>query len=192
MPLVSQNSEPTGAAELRALAAQVNMSPAMETLLTFRDEHNPASNPRYWAAVDFDLHSSKPRLFVFDRVANDVTYYLCAHGKGSDETNTGYAKTFSNTDGSHCTSLGVFRTGDTYQGEHGYSLYLHGLSPTNFNALHRHIVMHQADYVSESFAQENHRVGRSLGCPAVGPEHYQQIIDALRGGSLLIHWSSQL
>lgn len=192
MPIMSQNNEPSGAAELQALASQVDMSRAMEILLAFRDEHIPASNPRYWAAVNFDLHSARPRLYIFDRVANDVEAYLCAHGKGSDEENTGYARRFSNEDGSNCTCLGVFRTSETYHGSHGYSLYLHGLSPTNFRALHRHIVMHPADYVAQGFAHEHGRVGRSLGCPAVGPEHSRQIIDALRGGSLLIHWSSQL
>jgi L,D-transpeptidase catalytic domain len=190
MPALPQNSEPNGAAELQALASQVGMSQAMERLLAFRDEHSPASNPRYWAAVNFDLHSAEPRLHVFDRVGNDVETYLCAHGRGSDEDNTGYARIFSNEDGSNCTCVGVFSTGETYYGSHGYSLYLHGQEHTNFSALHRHIVMHPADYVAQAFADENGRVGRSLGCPAIGPEHSRQIIDALRGGSFLIHWTS--
>lgn len=192
MPATAQNSAPNGATELRSLASQVGMLPAMERLLAYRDEHSPASNPRYWAAVNFDLHSATPRLYLFDRVANDRTDYLCAHGKGSDPSHTGFARRFSNVDGSKCTCLGIFRTGETYHGGNGYSLYLHGESPTNFNAFRRHIVMHPARYVTPEWANRHGKIGRSEGCPAVGPEHSRQIIDALRGGSFLIHWHSQL
>lgn len=192
MPATVQNVAPNGAAELRALASEVNVLPAMERLLAFRDQHSPGSNPRYWAAVNFDLHSATPRLYLFDRVANDRTEYLCAHGKGSDRGHTGFARTFSNVDGSECTCLGIFRTGETYYGDHGYSLYLHGESPTNFNALRRHIVMHPARYVTPEYVDRNGRIGRSLGCPAVDPDQSEGIIDALRDGSFLILWSSQL
>lgn len=193
MPPVAQNSAPNGASELRALASEVDLLPAMERLLAFRDENYPASNPRYWAAVNFNLHSSKPRLHLFDRVANDRADFLCAHGKGSDPGHSGFARRFSNVDGSLCTCLDIFRTGETYQSSrNGYSLYLHGESPSNFNAFRRHIVMHGARYVTPEWVNENGRAGRSDGCPAVGPEHARDVIDALRGGSFLIHWHSQL
>lgn len=191
MPATAQNSDPNGADDLRALAGQVGMTDAMETLLEFRDRHSPASNPRYWAAVNFDLPSATRRLFIFDREMNDCTEYLCAHGKGSDLKHTGTAKKFSNVDGSNCTCLGIFRTGRTYFGDHGYSLRLHGLSATNFNAFDRDIVMHSAKYATPEFVAKNGKAGRSLGCPAVDPAHSKLLIDALRDGSLLIHWSSK-
>ena len=192
MPATSQNISPNGAQELRTLASQVGMLPAMNALLTHRDEHAPGANPRFWAAVNFDLHSREPRLFLFDRAENDVSAYLCAHGRGSDPRHSGVASKFANFDGSNCTCLGVFRTGQTYYGGHGYSLYLHGESPTNYNALRRHIVMHSATYVTPAHLQRYGKAGRSLGCPAVGPESSMNLIDALRGGSYLIHWSAQL
>ena len=180
-----------GEGVLRKLGQEVGLPQAMDRLIDFRNENRPGSNPRYWAAVNFDLHSAVPRLFLFDRQAQGVTSYLCAHGKGSEgPKDDGYAEIFSNADGSNCTCLGIFRTGQTYYGEHGYSLYLHGLEATNFNAFHRHIVMHPADYVTPAFAKKHGRIGRSLGCPAVEPQHARRIIDALRGGSLLIHWKS--
>lgn len=180
-----------GEVVLRRLGADAGVSGAMERLIAYRNDYHPASNPRHWAVVNFDLHSAKPRLFVFDRRDEQVEFFLCAHGKGSEgHKDDGYAEVFSNLDGSNCTCLGVFRTGQTYHGEPGHSLYLHGLEPTNFNAMHRHIVMHAADYVSDEFVEKYGRIGRSLGCPAVNPVHSRRIIDKLQNGSFLIHWKT--
>jgi len=192
MPATAQNSGANGAAELIALASQVGMANAMDLMLAYRDQNSPASNPRYWAVVNFELHSSKPRLYLFDRVANDRTDYLCAHGKGSDPGHTGLAEEFSNDDGSNRTCIGIFRTGETYYGHNGYSLHLDGLSPDNFAARRRNIVMHAASYVTPAFVARHGKTGRSLGCPAVDPQYCKDIIDSLRGGSFLIHWHPQL
>lgn len=176
---------------LRALAAQVDVSAAVERLVAYRDKFRPHSDPRYWAVVNFDLHSSKPRLFLFDRVAGKVTQHLCAHGKGSDPDHNGVADLFSNKDGSNCSSLGIYHCDVTYSGEHGKSLYLDGLETSNSAARARHIVMHGANYVSQDWVNEHGKVGRSLGCPAIEMGQVEQIIPKLMGGSLLIHWSSQ-
>lgn len=180
-----------GEAMLRKLASDAGVSPAMEKLLAYRAAHRPTSNPRYWAVLNFDLHSSKPRLFVFDRVANAKAAYLCAHGRGSDGgKDDGIAKVFSNVDGSNCSSLGVYSCADTYIGKHGRSLYLDGLEASNSNVRHRHIVIHWADYVSPATIAKTGRVGRSEGCPAVEKQHVDTVIDALMGGSLMIAWKS--
>jgi hypothetical protein len=47
----------------------------------------------------------------------------------------------------------------------------------------RGIVLHGASYVSESFIQQNGRLGRSQGCPAVMPALCEPIIQAIKGGS---------
>ena len=71
-----------------------------------------------------------------------------AHGRGSGDN---YATRFSNAEGSHQTSLGLFRTADTYVGSNGYSLRLDGLETgVNDRARDRAIVMHGAPYVSEA------------------------------------------
>jgi hypothetical protein len=180
-----------GEAVLRALASNAGLTEAMECLLRYRKQYRPTSNPVHWAVINFDLHSAEPRLFLFDRVANTCTSYLCAHGKGSEGPNDdGYAEIFSNDDGSNCSSLGIYNCADTYYGEHGRSLHLDGLEATNFNARHRHIVIHGADYVSQQMIDETGRIGRSLGCPAVEERYAPTIIDALRGGSLMIAWKT--
>ncbi|MXO58228.1 DUF1906 domain-containing protein [Altererythrobacter salegens] len=172
---------------LRALAAAAGVSGPMERLLAYRSQHAPAANPRYWAVVNFDLHSAKKRMFVFDAVGNTTKSYLCAHGKGSEgPTDDGMADVFSNVDGSNCSALGVYRCAETYFGVHGRSLRLDGLEPTNSNARHRAIVIHGADYVSPQVIQSTGRIGRSLGCPAVENGVAPAVIDALENGSFLI------
>lgn len=176
---------------LRGLASAAGVSPAMEKLLAYRAQHRPTSNPRYWAVLNFDLHSAKKRLFIFDRVGNATAAWLCAHGKGSEgPTDDGYATIFSNVDGSHCSSLGIYSCGTTYIGENGRSLYLDGLEASNSNARHRHIVIHGAAYVSQAMIDRTGRIGRSHGCPAVEKPLVNTVIDALQGGSLLIAWKS--
>ena len=179
------------AAVLRDLGARSGVSAAVERLLAYRDRYRPNSNPRYWAVVNFDLHSAKPRLFVFDCVAGIATSHLCAHGRGSEgPADDGFAEIFSNRNGSNCTSLGIYHCDVTYIGEHGKSLYLDGLESTNSSARRRHIVMHGATYVSPALIQSTGRIGRSLGCPAIEMGEIENVIPKLMGGSLLIHWKS--
>jgi hypothetical protein len=45
--------------------------------------------------------------------------------------------------------------------------------------------MHGADYVSEDFIQENGRLGRSHGCPAVSKELQEEIIPLISNRSCM-------
>lgn len=135
--------------------------------------------------IDYSRPSTEPRLFVIDVPANKVTFTeLVAHGRGSGENAT---LRFSNAAGSLMTSLGVFRAGGTYQGQHGLSLRLDGLE-TGFNdrARERAIVMHAAAYVNSQIIAAQGRLGRSWGCPAVRPEIARKLIDTIRDGSLVV------
>lgn len=177
---------------LRALAAQEDLELPMERLIEMRNSRFPNSRPRFWAIADFDLHSAKPRMFVFDVVNKSVSSYLCAHGSGSEGSkDDGYAEVFSNKSGSHASSLGVYRCAETYESKkNGYSLRLDGLEKTNNKARPRAIVIHGADYVSEAFAKKNGRIGRSQGCPALDNEHASTVINQLKLGSLFIVWKT--
>lgn len=136
------------------------------------------------AVIDYSLPSTQPRLWVFDLERGRLVFQeLVAHGR-----NTGDAKAerFSNAEGSHMSSIGLFKTLEPYYGSNGYSLRLSGLDPGfNDNALARAIVMHGAPYVSEAIAERLGRLGRSWGCPAVRQEVAQVMIDTLKGGALL-------
>jgi hypothetical protein len=136
--------------------------------------------------VDFSAHSSKRRLQLVD-VANGTILgaYLVAHGKGSDPANTGWLHSFSNEEGSNASSQGSFLTADQYIGKHGRSRRLVGLDPDNDQALARAIVMHGAPYVGHGFIAALGRIGRSLGCFAVGENLIGEVMARLGPGHLL-------
>ena len=106
---------------------------------------------------------------MLDLEAGRVLYReLVAHGQNSGHNLT---ERFSNAEGSHMTSLGLFVTADPYVGRNGYSLRLHGLDRgVNDNAFDRAIVVHGAPYVSRTGRAKLGRLGRSHGCPAVRAE----------------------
>lgn len=132
--------------------------------------------------IDYSLPSSERRLWVIDLARHRVLFHeLVAHGQNSGED---VPVTFSNRMGSRQSSLGLFRTDDTYLGEHGTSLRLTGLeSGINDLAHERQIVMHGAAYVSDAYVAEHGRLGRSWGCPAVPSDVHEQLIDRIRDGS---------
>jgi len=136
------------------------------------------------AVIDYSLPSTARRLWVFDVEARKLlfTEYV-AHGQGTGEN---FARDFSNRDGSHQTSLGLFKTADTYSGKNGYSLKMEGLEPgTNDAAMARAIVMHGAAYVNPAAAKQQGRLGRSWGCPALRPEVAEAVIDSLKNGQMI-------
>ncbi|MFT3930397.1 MAG: murein L,D-transpeptidase catalytic domain family protein [Spongiibacteraceae bacterium] len=145
------------------------------------------------AVIDYSLPSTEQRLWVFDLQKRKLLYReLVAHGRNSGEN---YANDFSNVEGSLKSSLGLFRTLDTYNGSNGYSLRMDGLEAGfNDKALDRAIVMHGAPYVNEDLARKQGRVGRSWGCPAVRAGIARRMIDALKGGQFIFsyypdpHW----
>ena len=142
-----------------------------------------APSPRL-AVIDYSRPSTEPRLWVFDLAANKLLFReVVAHGQGTGEN---MAQRFSNIDGTHQTSLGLFRTADTYIGKNGYSLRMQGLEPgTNDAAMSRAIVMHGAPYVNTQLAKAKGRLGRSWGCPAIRPEIAHQVIDSLKNGQMI-------
>jgi hypothetical protein len=123
-------------------------------------------------------------MWVIDMSARRVLFHThVAHGQGSGDN---YATRFSNVGGSHASSLGLYLTGDTYQGGNGYSLLLDGLEPgVNDNARSRSIVVHGADYADPSVIASAGRLGRSWGCPALPRAVTRPVIDAIKDGSVL-------
>lgn len=133
--------------------------------------------------IDFSRPSNLKRFFVIDLKNYKVLFYTyVAHGINSGKE---FARQFSNIMESNQSSLGFYKTVDTYFGKHGYSLHLQGLERgINDNAFKRDIVVHGADYVSEAVAKSG-CLGRSHGCPAIPEKLRTPIINKIRNGSCL-------
>lgn len=150
---------------------------------------NNSNNPLL-TVIDFSLPSSEKRMYVLDLAKKKILFVsYVAHGRNSGEN---YATSFSNRDGSHQSSLGFYRTANTYNGGNGYSLRLDGLEKgINDKAMQRAIVIHGADYCSENVIRSTGRLGRSFGCPALPRELNKPIIDTIKEGSLLFVYANQ-
>lgn len=133
--------------------------------------------------IDYSLPSSAKRMWVYNVAQGKILFNtLVAHGKGSGDV---YARNFSNKPETRTTSLGLFLTGNVYQGGNGYSLRLNGLEKGyNDLALVRNIVVHGAAYVNDAMAKAG-RIGRSWGCPAVPKPLAAPIINTIKGGTLV-------
>jgi len=134
--------------------------------------------------IDYSLPSTQARLWVIDLSKKKVLFReLVAHGRNSGDQ---FAVSFSNEPGSRMSSLGLFRTGETFWGRHGWALRLDGLEPGfNENARDRAIVFHGADYVGPRSIAKLGFLGRSWGCPAVRRGVSRNIINRIRGGTAL-------
>ncbi len=112
-----------------------------------------------------------------------VLHTWVAHGNGSGKD---IANRFSDKVNSHKSSLGFYVTDDVYYGKNGRSLRLDGMDPGfNAHARSREIVVHAADYVGEGTIGALGRLGRSEGCPAVSPEVADQVIETIKGKTVM-------
>lgn len=152
------------------------------------DHSDKVANQNYLTIIDFTQPSTVKRCHVIDLRTGEVETLLVAHARN---TGVDRAERFSNENGSNKSSLGVYLTGELYQGKHGLSMRLDGMEPTNDNARRRAIVMHGADYVSPKVIQQQGRLGRSLGCPALEMNVIERIVRELNGKSVLLIYGKE-
>ncbi len=152
---------------------------------------NLLKNDSLLTIIDFSVSSTEKRFFILDlKNQKIIKQTLVAHGKNSG---LDIADSFSNKKHSRKSSLGFYVTGETYEGKHGFSLRLDGLSnDLNDNARKRAIVIHGASYVNQDFIRENGRIGRSFGCPALSYDEAGEIIDLIKEGSCLFIYHPSL
>jgi len=154
---------------------------------------NPASAPpKSLAVIDYSKPSYVKRMAIIDLKTGRQSFYRVAHGKNSGEL---FARQFSNTPESNMSSLGLFRVGEQYYGDHGLALRLDGLdSLKNNNAAKRDIVLHTAGYVSIPFILLNivtlhgPRIGRSNGCFVVSKSDIDEVVEKLADGGFIYAW----
>ena len=146
-------------------------------------------NTTYLTVIDMSKSANKHRFFLIDLSDKKIVHKsVVAHGRNSGGE---FAKKFSNKEGSFQSSLGFYRTAETYQGKHGLSLRLDGLESSNSNARKRAIVIHAADYVSQGFITKYGRLGRSLGCPSLPQKDFDKVIEKIKDGTLIFVYYPQ-
>ncbi|GGI81882.1 murein L,D-transpeptidase catalytic domain family protein [Legionella impletisoli] len=135
--------------------------------------------------IDYSLPSNQKRLWVFDLEKKQLLFNTyVSHGIKSGILNSHY---FSNTNNSKASSIGVFKTNESYYGRHGLALRLTGLEAGfNDQASRRAIVMHGGWYMEEEFVKKYGRPGRSWGCPAIPKTLTKSIIQTIKDEGLLV------
>ena len=179
---------PSVAIESAALYREMRLQGVLDEVVfttAYERVQSQGSAARMVAIADMSRPSSEKRLFVFDFERKElVLQTFVAHGSGSGDL---MAERFSNRDGSHQTSLGLYRVGSRIVSpKHGAALLLDGLDRgVNDRARAREVIIHAAPYVSADFVARQGRLGRSWGCPAVPVADMPQVIDLLQDGGLL-------
>ncbi|MEO8534685.1 MAG: murein L,D-transpeptidase catalytic domain-containing protein [Flavobacterium sp.] len=137
--------------------------------------------------ADMKIESGKNRFFIYDlKNSKLIDKGLVGHGTGSETGIPGKLK-FSNLKDSHCTSLGKYSIGSSYQGTFGKAYKLIGLDKTNNNALDRNVVLHQ--YWDVPFEEQNSAICNSYGCPMVNKKFFgviEKIIDTSKKKIILV------
>jgi flagellum-specific peptidoglycan hydrolase FlgJ len=125
----------------------------------------------YVVSVDYSQPATAKRLSVINAETGKIVLQSeVAQGKDG----------FSNTPGSHQSSLGTFQTTQTYNGQHGQSLKVKGLDAgVNDNVEKRDVVVHGADYIG------NGKTGHSFGCFAVPNSVAPKLINLIKDGTII-------
>lgn len=122
--------------------------------------------------INFKVHSGKYRYFVYDLKNNKILQKaIVAHGEGSVIKNSENLQ-FSNTDGSHQSSLGKYEIRESYSGKFGKAYRLDGLDSTNSNARERAIVLHS--YYCVRDIESKDPACLSFGCPMLSKNAFAQ------------------
>jgi hypothetical protein len=149
------------------------------------DAEGKLNNANIVTIADYSQSSNKKRLYVIDLKNKELLFNTyVAHGRNTGDE---YARSFSNEEGSYKSSLGFYITENPIIGSHtGFSLLIDGVEKGfNDHAIKRAIVIHAADYATESFIKKHGRLGRSMGCPALPPDMNKPIIEKIKGGTCL-------
>jgi hypothetical protein len=173
---------------LQRLYSQIGLSDCHLSYQVFRyamtgyyslKQDGQLSDKNLLTIIDFTKPSAEKRFYIIDLNENKVKYYTyTSHGRNTGDV---MASQFSNRINSNQSSLGFYVTGETYVGSKGFSLKLDGKEGAfNDKMRERGVVIHEADYVSETWIKKYGRLGRSFGCPALPKELSREIINTIK------------
>lgn len=147
----------------------------------------------YYILVDYSMSTKSNRMMVYDISKKKVVYSCkCAHGNGGGEEAT--INSFSNSPGSHKTSLGRYKIGKkrilrSFEG-FDISMFkvpcyeLHGLDKTNSNAYKRGILLH-ADPLMSTRAIPIPPI-HSFGCISIPSKSFKKVSQYIDNNDVLI------
>lgn len=145
-------------------------------------------NTSFYYLVDFRFHSGKKRFFVYDfSQEKAVKKGLVTHGSCDifEDNYTKYEQVkFSNTESSHCSSVGKYKIGARDYSSWGINVkyWLHGLDSTNNNAKDRIVVLHSWSVVDDEEIYPDYSA-LSWGCPAVSDNFMRELDTQLKAVS---------
>lgn len=146
---------------------------------------NQVTNKDILTIVDFTVSSAKDRMYVINIKTGEILMAMpVSHGKNSGRGSP-WTTSFSNKNNSLQSSIGVFITKNPYYGQHGFSLRIRGLESSNDKAESRAVVVHAANYVTPSFIKQHGYAGTSWGCFAVDPRNTKELINYIKGGTVI-------
>jgi hypothetical protein len=130
---------------------------------------------RYVTYIDYAKPMTEKRLYVVDMERSKVVLKsFVGHAWKSGKV---YPTAFSDEPGTLQSSLGAYRTGESYRGRFGYAMRLDGLQKgVNANARYRAIVFHSYEKSPSLY---------SHGCFVTPVEINSSLIDLIRGGTLV-------
>lgn len=140
-------------------------------------------NTKFCLLIDMSLHSGLKRFFVWDLKGDSIMHrFMVAHGCCDSPWSYAFTKDdpgFSNTDGSHCSSLGKYRLGKRAYSEWGVGIkyIMHGLESSNSNAESRLIVFHSWDEITDDEIYPDGTV-EGWGCPTLSNNSFK-IVDPM-------------
>lgn len=133
------------------------------------------SNNKYVTIINYGKSILSNRLYLVDMQKNEIILRTSV----SHAWNSGlvYPTKFSNGIGSNKSSIGAFKSMDSYPGKYGYAMRIIGLDgELNNNVMDRFVVFHSNKKMKNLW---------SNGCFATSEEMNKKIIDKIKGGTLV-------
>jgi hypothetical protein len=133
--------------------------------------------------IDMSLHSGRERFLIWDFKNDTVMHsFPVSHGCCNSLWSATFTKSspsFSNLEGSHCSSLGKYKIGERGVSSWGIKVkyLLHGLDASNKNALSRQIVFHSWEEVPDHEVYPD-GTPEGWGCPAISNSN-MRVVDGL-------------
>ena len=142
--------------------------------------------------VDFNISSRYQRMKVIDmQTKKTLSQGLVCHGMGLKYTKD---PIYSNVKGSHLSSLGKYKIGDRGWSTWGIHVkyLLHGLEPTNNNALKRNVVLHSWEAIPDKIDRRRPKAAaQGYGCPAVSNKFMKHLDEVLGDKKSVLLWIYQ-